>query len=187
MQVQKIEQWIARSNALSALKQDARFQQDMRDPAVRALVDAVIDDPNNVLRVRSSPAMACLDKLRRLRDVNKRHGGGAINLEAATKPWTEEDAQRAQSALPARRACLPLHLLMRCARWRACCVGSEFLQALVCAKLLLLARGSWFLLRSARPGACIAALVAGSGQGLLRQALICSLCLQLRLTHWRSR
>lgn len=111
LQLKKIEQWIAHHKALGALKQDARFQQDMHDPRIRAIVDAVIDNPENVMRVRSSPAMACLDKLRRLRDVNKQHGGGAINLDQATKAWTDEDARRAQSAHPGGShhviACLP--------------------------------------------------------------------------------
>jgi hypothetical protein len=67
---------------------------------VRAAVDAVIADPNAVSTLRSSRALACLNKLRALRDA-LRHGGGgggAIGLDAILAPWTPDDARRARGA-----------------------------------------------------------------------------------------
>jgi hypothetical protein len=79
---------------MDALRRNERFQEDMRDAAVRAIVDAVIADPEKGPIVRNREAMACLNKMRELRDILRLNGGGAIDLEEILRPWDESDDKR---------------------------------------------------------------------------------------------
>lgn len=94
VQVQELQHLVARATAMDALRRHERFQEDMRDAHVRSCVDAVIDNPENVTRLRDQHAMQCLGKLRQLRDATKPHGGGAINIDEAMRPWTAKDDER---------------------------------------------------------------------------------------------
>ena len=105
MQVGDMQRYVTRTTALDSLRQDTRFQEGMRDARVRGAVDAVIDNPENVTRLREPEAMACLNKLRKLRDVNKENGGGALNLQEATRAWTEDDTRRAEGEVPVVQLC----------------------------------------------------------------------------------
>lgn len=67
----------------------------MQDSCVRNMVDAVIQDPHKGPLVRDQQALACLNKLRGLRDVLSLHGGGQFNLSEVLRPWDHQDVQRA--------------------------------------------------------------------------------------------
>ena len=72
-----------------AVRKDEYFQTDMSNASVRSKVDAVIADPNQVTEcLHDREAMACLDRLRALRDVLKRNGGGPIEMDTILQPWS---------------------------------------------------------------------------------------------------
>ena len=86
---------INRAHAEGCLRRDQRFQKAMREPLVRRLVDAVIQDPHKGPLVRDQDALACLNKMRGLRDVLSLYGGGEISLQEVLRPWCNQDSQRA--------------------------------------------------------------------------------------------
>lgn len=99
-QVRQCHWWSARKSALDSLRQDTPFQDLMRDKHVRPAVDAILANPENLARVSNRDVMYCLGKMKQLRDVNKAHGGGGVNLDEALAAWTDEDAARARRARP---------------------------------------------------------------------------------------
>lgn len=107
MQVQVLNRYVARSSAVAALRQDDRFQENMRDPQIRGGVDAVIEKPERMPRLRSKEAMACLAQLRQLRVVNRQHGGGTIDLDELQQPWTQEDDDQVQGMCIRLPGCTP--------------------------------------------------------------------------------
>jgi hypothetical protein len=94
---------MARKNAAAALRKDDRFQELMRDSMVREAVDAVIEKPENVVRVassiRSKEVMYCLSKLKQLRDINRQHEGGAMNLTELLTSWSPDEEEKSRGVL----------------------------------------------------------------------------------------
>lgn len=95
MQVREVTRDVNRAHAEGCLRRDERFQDAMREPSVRRLVDAVIQDPQRGTLVRDQDALACLNKMRGLRDVLSLSGKSHINLPEVLRPWELQDAQRA--------------------------------------------------------------------------------------------
>ena len=89
-------QLVTRSSSAAAVRKDEYFQADMSNSKIRACVDAVVADPNAVMRVLGQPqVMACLHKLRGLRDVINANGGGPIDMDEILEPWTTADDVKA--------------------------------------------------------------------------------------------
>jgi hypothetical protein len=98
VQIQEVEQYVTRTSAMDALRQDTRYQESMRDGAVRADIDAVLADPDSIARLRNAEALTCLAKLRRLRDISKAHGGSGVSIDESLRPWSEQDESRLNGA-----------------------------------------------------------------------------------------
>eukprot|EP00892_Ulva_mutabilis_P009987 jgi/Ulvmu1/7360/UM036_0020.1 len=101
MQVREVTRVVNRAHAEGCLRRDDRFQEAMQEPRVRRVVDAVIQDPQNGPLVRDQDALACLNKMRALRDVLSLSGQGQINLAEVLRPWDPQDTQREAGMLAA--------------------------------------------------------------------------------------
>lgn len=99
LQVHGLDRYVARTAAASAVRQDERFQANMRSVIIRAAVDAVIAEPEAVTRLRNQEALFCLHRLRAIRDVHRQHGGGKIDLDLLCKPWEDDDDKQNTGAV----------------------------------------------------------------------------------------
>lgn len=93
--MRELSQLLSRNSAYSALRQNDRFQSNMRPGAVRDGVNDVIADPNKVVKYMGiQPVMECLNQMRALRDVLKANGGGPIDMDELLTPVTPADDER---------------------------------------------------------------------------------------------